>query len=169
MLRLPPYHANINTRLVKTPKLYFYDVGLVSYLLGIESPGHIESHPLRGQLFENLVVSDLVKCRYHYGQRPQLHFYRDNTGNEVDVVWERNGWNLLEIKSAVSVAKDFTKGFAAWERAHRAKAKAKILVTGGSQDYTRREVRAVGFRNYLARISHRLLLNGNKSLEENRL
>jgi predicted AAA+ superfamily ATPase len=149
LFRLPPYHANIGKRLVKTPKLYFYDVGLASYLLGIENPQHLESHPLRGQLFENLVVSELIKKRYHRGQRPSLHFYRDNIGNEVDVVWKEDEWNLLEIKSALTVTKEFNKGFNAWERAHKTITPEKVLVTGGEQDYTRSGVRVVGYRNFL--------------------
>ncbi|MDA0345968.1 MAG: ATP-binding protein [Verrucomicrobia bacterium] len=149
LFRLSPYHANIGKRLVKTPKLYFHDVGLVSYLLGIENPRHLESHPLRGQLFENLVVSELVKKRYHRGQRPDLHFYRDNIGNEVDVVWKEDEWNLLEIKSALTVTKEFNKGFNAWDRAHKTTTPEKVLVTGGEQDYTRSGIRVVGYRNFL--------------------
>ena len=76
--QLPPYHANIGKRLVKSPKLYFYDVGLASYLIGIENARQVATHPLRGNLFENLVVSEAVKHRFNRGEQPNLSFFRDS-------------------------------------------------------------------------------------------
>jgi hypothetical protein len=108
---LQPWSVNISKRIVKTPKLYFYDVGLASYLLGIENTTHVETHPLRGSLFENLVVVDLLKKRYNAGMDNNLFFYRDNHGNEVDVIQEAGSKvTAFEIKSAQTFTPHFLKG-----------------------------------------------------------
>lgn len=108
---LQPYHRNISKRLVKSPKLYFYDVGLVSYLLGIENEKQIARDPLRGHMFENMVVAETIKYRYHHGHGSNLYFYRDSKGNEVDLVLTK-GVDLfpIEIKSGMTVTKDYFKG-----------------------------------------------------------
>lgn len=108
---LQPWSVNISKRLVKTPKLYFYDVGLASYLLGIENKTHVETHPLRGALYENMVVVDLLKKRYNSGMDNNLYFYRDNHGNEVDIVQEAgHKITAYEIKSAQTFNRSFLKG-----------------------------------------------------------
>ena len=107
---LPPYAANIRKRLVKSPKLYFYDVGLASYLLGIESPGQVATHPLRGSLFENIVVAEAVKHCYNRGREPRLSFFRDSRGLECDLFYETGrGINGIEAKSGVTIASDLTR------------------------------------------------------------
>ena len=100
VFRLPPFFANLGKRLIKAPKLYFYDVGLASSLLNIGNPLQIQSHPLRGAFFETWVVSEVAKAFLHRGRRPQLSFYRDRAGLEIDLLIER-GTDLvaLEIKS----------------------------------------------------------------------
>jgi uncharacterized protein len=105
---LPPWHANISKRQIKSPKLYFFDVGLASYLLGAENQMHIDRHPLRGNLFENMIVIDALKYRYHRGKRSNLHFWRDARGNEVDLIVE-NGPNLAlaEIKAGATISQDW--------------------------------------------------------------
>lgn len=107
---LPPWHANISKRQIKSPKLYFHDVGLAAYLLGIESETHIDRHPLRGNLFENMIVADALKYRYHRGMRSNLHFWRDARGNEVDLVID-NGPDvqLVEIKAGATISSDWFK------------------------------------------------------------
>ena len=85
LFQLRPHHANFNKRLVKTPKLYFYDAGLVCWLLGIQTPQQLETHPLRGSIFETFVVADLMKSRLNAGERSGMYFWRDSNGNEVDV------------------------------------------------------------------------------------
>jgi uncharacterized protein len=108
---LQPWHENLNKRLVKTPKLYFYDVGLASYLLGIENSAQLQTHPLRGNLFENMVVVELVKSRFNNGLGNNLYFYRDNHNNEVDIVQEEGYQiNLFEIKSGTTFHPEFLKG-----------------------------------------------------------
>lgn len=108
VFQLPPFHANIRKRLVKSPKLYFYDVGLASYLLGIESPDQVATHPLRGALFENVLVTEALKHRFNRGQQPNLSFFRDSTGLECDLFYETgHGISAFEAKSGSTVASDY--------------------------------------------------------------
>jgi predicted AAA+ superfamily ATPase len=88
VMRVAPYFKNFGKRLVKTPKIYFVDVGVACYLLGMESPHQVERDPLYGSLFENMVIMELVKARAARGQKPNLYFYRDSHGNEIDVLTE---------------------------------------------------------------------------------
>jgi len=111
VFQLRPWHANISKRQIKTPKLYFYDVGLASYLLGIEKESHVNRHPLRGNLFENMVVIEALKYRYHRGRRSNLYFWRDAKGNEVDLLLESGaGIAAVEIKSGATISSDYFKG-----------------------------------------------------------
>ncbi len=111
IFQLPPWHANVSKRLIKTPKLYFWDVGLAAYLLGLEEEKQVSRDPLRGNLFENMVIAEMFKYCYHHGRRPRLSFYRDSTGNEVDLLVER-GQELaaVEIKSGQTVTRDYFQG-----------------------------------------------------------
>ncbi|MBQ5453970.1 MAG: ATP-binding protein [Bacteroidales bacterium] len=108
--RLQPYFRNIGKRLVKTPKLYFTDVGLACFLLGIRTPEHLKNHPLRGALFENMIVSEMLKNRYNTGEESNLFFYRDKSKREVDLV-ETFGMQIraYEIKSAKRYNPEFFK------------------------------------------------------------
>jgi uncharacterized protein len=111
LFRLPPYHQNIGKRLVKTPKLYFVDTGLAAWLLGIETTAQMRRDPLRGNLFENMVVLDSLKNYYNQGRDPALYFYRDSHGNEVDLIeMQANGMIATEIKSAQTWDASFSKG-----------------------------------------------------------
>ena len=108
--RLQPFYRNINKRLVKTPKIYFYDVGLVCFLLGIKDAQQLETHPLRGQIFENMVVGEFLKHQYNQGQDSNLYFYRDKGQHEVDLIQE-DGVTLsaYEIKLSANIHTDFYK------------------------------------------------------------
>ena len=110
VFRLPPYFANVRKRLVKSPKLYFYDVGLAAFLLGLENESHVSRDPLRGNLFENMLVMEALKYRLHRGRRGNMHFYRDSNGNEVDLLLNF-GPDLfpIEIKSGQTVNNDYFK------------------------------------------------------------
>ena len=104
---LPPYFANIRKRLVKSPKIYFYDVGLASYLLGIEHPSQVANHPLRGALFENMVIVEALKFGFNRGRSPSLSFFRDSRGLECDLLMEAgHGTAAIEIKSGETVTSD---------------------------------------------------------------
>ena len=109
---LPPFARSIRKRLVKSPKLYFHDVGLASYLLGIESPGQVATHPLRGALFENVVVTEAIKHGYNRGRDPRLSFFRDSRGLECDLFYEtERGINAIEAKSGATVSSGFFRSF----------------------------------------------------------
>ena len=108
VFRLQPYHANIRKRLTKAPKLYFYDVGLASYLIGIEDARQVTTHPLRGSLFENVVVIEALKHRLNRGHQPNLWFFRDSSGLECDLLLEAGrGVAAIEAKSGSTVSGDF--------------------------------------------------------------
>jgi hypothetical protein len=106
--QLPPFHANIRKRLVRSPKLYFYDVGLATYLVGIESPSQVATHHLRGALFENVVVSEALKYGFNRDRQPSLSFFRDQGGLECDLFYETgHGIKAIEVKSGSTVASDY--------------------------------------------------------------
>lgn len=108
--RLQPFYRNIGKRLSKTPKIYFYDVGLAAWLLGIRNETDLQSHPLRGSLFENMVVVEMLKQCYNKSERPDLYFYRDKSQHEVDVL-RVDGLQLhgYEIKSGATYLPDWQR------------------------------------------------------------
>jgi len=111
IFQLRPWHANISKRLIKAPKLYFYDTGLASYLLGLESEQHIRNHPLRGSLFENMVIVEAMKFKLNRGKRSNMLFYRDSGGHEVDLLLTSGNQIFpIEIKSGATVNRDYFKG-----------------------------------------------------------
>lgn len=111
VFELPPYLKNIRKRLVKLPKIYFTDVGLAAFLLGIHTEEQAARDPLRGNLYENLVIADIAKGAFNRGIRPELYFCRDSHGNEVDLlIREKGRLTPVEIKSAATFSKDFVKG-----------------------------------------------------------
>ncbi len=113
MRLLPPHHANFAKRLVKTPKLFFLDTGLLCYLLGIRSADMLETHPLRGSIFETLIVSEMIKSFTNIGEVPPLYFWRDRTGHEVDVVVDAGNELIpVEIKAGATVTSSFLMGSA---------------------------------------------------------
>lgn len=110
VVRLQPYYRNLGKRLVKSPKVYFTDVGLAAYLLGITTASQIGRDPLFGNLFENLVVLDLLKTKLNFQLRSDFYYIRDNGGIEVDLVVEQNRkLNLLEVKGAMTPDSSFGK------------------------------------------------------------
>lgn len=105
---LPPYFANLNKRLTKSPKVFFYDTGLLCFLLGINDSDQLSVHPLRGAVFENMVVAEMMKRAFNKAQKPNLYFYRQKSGLEVDVLQEQGmDLDLYEIKSARTFRPDF--------------------------------------------------------------
>jgi len=145
---LRPHHANFNKRLVKSPKLYFYDVGLVSWLLGIRTPEQIETHPLRGNIFETCVITELVKSRLNRGERPDLFFWRDSNGNEVDIIAEA-GTRLMpvEIKSGKTVTREAFDGVKKWRALAGDLSLDPVLIYGGGDNYRQGDVRVFGWRD----------------------
>ena len=117
--RLQPYHENFNKRVVKMPKLYFYDTGLAIALLGFENERHLETHPFRGNFFENMIIVELLKKRFNLGKPGNLFFWRDNVGNEVDLLLaDADGSSKIpvEIKSGQTITNDYFKGILYWNK-----------------------------------------------------
>ena len=131
IFRLNPYFENFGKRIIKSPKIYFTDVGLASYLLGIESPALAARDPLIGNLFENMVVIEALKARLNAGKEPELYFYRDNKGNEVDLLFRQNRQLIpIEIKSAMTFNPEFAKGIAQFQKIASSTQKGYIIYAG---------------------------------------
>ncbi|MBN2143565.1 MAG: ATP-binding protein [Candidatus Aureabacteria bacterium] len=151
---IEPYQANINKRLIKSPKLYFYDTGLASYLLGIENMKQVATHPLRGNLFENLVVSEIVKYRYNTGRRNNLYFYRDSHGNEIDLFYmTAQRFIPIEIKSGQTIDDSYFRGFKMIEKIFTEYPFGKVLVYGGDRDVKQNDVRIIPIDRIVAYLS----------------
>ncbi|MBI5197852.1 MAG: ATP-binding protein [Nitrospirae bacterium] len=135
---LPPHHANFSKRIIKTPKLYFLDTGLLCYLLRIRKPEEIADHGMKGALFETFVVAELYKSFVHTGEIPPLYFWRDRTGHEVDVVVD-TGKKLIpiEIKSAETIDRSFFDGLRYYTSLGPPASKSGILIHGGEETYRR--------------------------------
>ncbi len=131
---LKPDHRNFSKRLVKTPKLYFTDTGLACSLLEIQSEKELSNHYLRGSLFENVVINEFVKEAYHNGREPNLTFWRDKTGNEVDLlVSEGNIQKAYEIKSGETYNTDYFKGIDYWAKLSGAKPENCFVIYAGNR------------------------------------
>ena len=143
---LQPHFNNLNKRLIKAPKLYFWDVGLACHLLGIERSEQVASHPLVGALFETFVVTELMKQRLNRVREPRLYYWRDNAGHEVDLLHESADDIIpIEIKSGATVQRDALKGIE-YYRSLNPKATPGVVVYGGSEQQDRSSgLRIVGF------------------------
>lgn len=128
---LQPYHTNFGKRLVKTPKLYFYDTGLVSHLLRITDQD-IDTHPNRGALFESLIISDIRKWSYNHSITPSTYFWRDHTGNEIDCIIDQGNTTLLavEIKASRTISQRFFKELNNWQTLTGSEKNSYIVYAG---------------------------------------
>jgi len=144
---LQPYYANIRKRLTKSPKLYFYDVGLAAYLLAIENETQMSRDPLRGALFENMVVMELVKYRFNGGQDHNLYFFRDERHHEIDVVI-KSGSTLIgvEIKSSATFHADFLKGLKYFEKLFKSKVGRSVVIHAGDE-HRGKEFTVLNYKN----------------------
>jgi hypothetical protein len=135
---LPPYYRNFNKRLLKTPKLYFYDTGLACSLLGIRTAVELENHPMRGPLFENFVVVEHMKQMLNQGQRPNCYFWRDNSGHEIDLLIEHASRLFpIEIKSSQTLKTDFFKTLEFFQKISETPPEQSYLVYAGSENQSR--------------------------------
>ena len=135
---LPPYHRNFGKRLVKTPKLYFLDTGLLCYLLRIASPDDLYHHAQRGAIFETWVVSETLKHRFNRGLTADLYFWRDNHGLEVDIVYEhQQRLQAVECKSGTTYSADWLAPVRRWRASVGAEAADPVLVYGGATSQAR--------------------------------
>lgn len=144
---LRPFYKNFNKRLIKSPKLYFLDTGLASFLLDINDEKQMSTHPLRGALFENFVVSEFLKNRFNNGQTDNLFFFRDNTGNEVDLICDHGQkTDTVEAKSAQTIASDFFKGLRFFSKLS-GDIRNRIVIYGGDRSYVREGIHVIGWRD----------------------
>lgn len=130
---LPPWSTNINKRLTKSPKLYFCDTGLLCSLLGINQAEQLDKYPLRGAIFENLVVNNFMKAAYNKGGKPRLSFYRDKTGREIDLILESSeGLRLYEIKASTGYNPDYFKHIGYFEKTFSDKVVSTSVIYDGT-------------------------------------
>ena len=147
--RLQPYFANIGKRLTKTPKMYFYDTGLASWLMGIKSVEQLSFHPLRGALFENMVVNDFMKSALNKGERPELYFYRDARQHEVDLlqVDALGRMNAYEIKSGQTFRSDYFSGLHYLEEVMGDKLNHTCVIYDGELEQQKQKEAYCNFKN----------------------
>jgi len=144
-----PFHKNINKRLIKSPKLYFHDVGFASYLLGLENNMQIERDPLYGALFENLCMNELVKNRINHGRDPNIFFYRDSNLNEVDVVQKTGaGYSIFEIKSSSTFHSSFTKSLDHFEHNVEQRIESKVILYQGENLTPFNNIEVLNYHSY---------------------
>jgi predicted AAA+ superfamily ATPase len=137
---LKPYYKNIGKRLVKAPKIYFYDSGLVCFLLGITNPEHLQNHPLFGNIFENFIVSEIIKNIFNKVETEHLFFFRDHTGNEVDIVFDNiTSIDQVEIKAAKTIHNSFLSPLR-YLQTRGIQVNSSYLVYGGEKSYTRENI-----------------------------
>ena len=135
---LRPYFKNFSKRLVKTPKVYFYDTGLACNLLGIKSAGEVAKHWAKGALFENMVIADVIKNGYNAGQQPSVYFWRDNKGLEIDLlITEALGMKAIEIKSGTTINTNFFTNLEKFEKLTDMPL-SKFIVYGGDTRQSRK-------------------------------
>lgn len=130
---LPPYHGNFNKRVIKASKLYFYDTALVCALLGIKTAEDLQFHPFKGGIFESFVVSECFKYSYNHNDLPQLYFWRDVQGHEIDLMIEKAYGQAfpIEVKSGMTITPDVFKGLNDWRELIKVPAAVTYLIYGG--------------------------------------
>jgi len=148
VMRLRPYHRNFGKRLVKTPKLYFFDSGLAGHLLGIRDAATLATHAQRGALFETLIVAEFVKRAFHNGQPADLYFWRDSAGHEVDLLFEQNGkLRPVEIKSGATFVPGWLDAARRWQELAGDDALTPWLIYGGDNSFGRETGEVFGWRS----------------------
>lgn len=150
---LRPYHRNFNKRIVKQPKLYFYDTGLLCSLLDINSPEQLKTHYLRGSIFESFIIGEYIKVRYHQGLSSNVFFWRDNTGHEIDLLLEDGSkMKAIEIKSGETINPVFFKGLEFFGKISNIPDEHRFLVYGGEKKYERSAGKVLSWNNYVTKI-----------------
>jgi uncharacterized protein len=140
---LPPYYNNLGKRLIKAPKIYFIDTGLAAFLLGVQNVDHVLSHPIRGGLFENMIVSEFLKQRFNQGKTDNLYFLRDSKGREVDLLLDYGSFlDMIEIKSSKTLAEDLFKGLIYYRKVYT-QTRNCSLVYGGDISGKQKGIRIV--------------------------
>jgi predicted AAA+ superfamily ATPase len=144
---LPSYHDNMGKRITKSPKLYFYDVGLATHLIGIDRDVIIENRTLYGALFENMVVTDIIKNFYAHNIPRNLTFFRDSNQHEIDLIIEQRGRTLpIEIKASETIQPGFFKTLS-WFQHQTQSIEKPLVIYGGNQNQLRSESTILSWRN----------------------
>ncbi len=131
---LQPYYKNFSKRLIKSPKLYFYDSGIATTLLGVQSEQDLATHYLRGNLVESFVITELAKHFFNKAETPPLYFWRDSNGNEVDCIVEQGAClNPVEIKSGQTISSDYFEGLHYWSKLTTSEQRNGFVVYGGNE------------------------------------
>ena len=147
IFQLQPYFENFGKRVIKSPKLYFTDVGLLTYLLGIEELSQVNRDPLRGNLVENLVILELIKARLNQGFEPQIYFYRDSNMQEVDVVYQRGNQLIpIEIKAAKTFTRYFLKNLEIFGKIVGPRCGPGYLIYGGEQEQQIHDIQVFNYK-----------------------
>ncbi|HPN32673.1 MAG TPA: ATP-binding protein [bacterium] len=148
LYKLPPYYKNINKRLIKSPKIYFYDTGLVCSLLGLKTIEHLKTHYLYGELFENFVINELTKYYLHSGFNSELFFLKDKTGHEIDCVIDSpNSFIAIEIKSGSTVSDAYFKNLKYYSELNDGKTKNNFVVYSGIENQSRQHGKIINWKN----------------------
>ncbi len=148
IFKIKPYHENFGKRVIKSPKLYFTDLGLACYLLDISKPEQIYRDPLRGALFENLIVLEVLKNRLNMGIEPNLYYYRDNNGHEVDLILKSsNNFVPIEIKSSATFNRSFTKELKYFADLTEGRAPKGYIIYAGEQEQIIDDFELLNFEN----------------------
>jgi len=136
--KLLPFHKNYNKRLIKSPKLYFLDTGLVCSLMGIKSPDELDLHYLKGNIFETFVISEILKLNYNSGDIYDIYFWRDNHRKEIDLIIEHStSIHGIEVKSGKTVQPKFFNGLKYFTKLTNSKPEESFLIYGGTENYSR--------------------------------
>ena len=146
---LRPHHQNFNKRLIRSPKLYFLDTGLLCYLLRIRSSEDLRTHANRGAVFESWVISEILKNYRNRDEEPDIYFWRDAAGHEVDLLIDRGGSFVpVEIRSGETIGGDFFKGLEYWRSLPDQADCPAALVYGGNKSYRRREIAVTSWQHW---------------------
>jgi len=144
VFELPPFFENVQKRVIKSPKIFFTDVGLAAFLLGIHTAEQASRDPLRGNLYENLVIADIVKGAFNKGIRPEIYFFRDSHGNEIDLIIREKGvLTPVEIKSAATFSTDFVKKLEWFQTLGIKRVTSGAVLYNGEQPFNVRGVRVL--------------------------
>ena len=145
---LPPYFENVTKRVVKSPKLYFNDPGLACYLLDIESPKQLSRDKMRGCIFENFIVLEILKHRFNQGLENGVFFYRDSNQNEVDILLKQEGEiTAIEVKSSSTYTAEFEKSLKKIQDYVKTPVARKIVVYSGDFENTAGDIKVVNYQN----------------------
>lgn len=146
---LQPYHKNFNKRIIKCPKLYFYDTGLASFLVDIFDYKQLDFHFMKGSLFENFIISDIMKSKYNLGYSPKLYFWRDSNGNEIDCLEEQNGKiKAIEIKSSKTFNIDYFKNLIYFKKIALDNLKSSFVIYDGEEKFTTQNINVIPWNDF---------------------